>query len=373
MCSASLRVLLLCVLSGCGVGARNVVIHQTLQPKLSTMKLPSQCLEKPRSGDACLGDRILLSSNTASPALQTKVGEAIGGAGYHEVVHSGDARLTILVEVNVDRPAYRGEESQQYYPEKCLRFEQRCSDNPGMSRCLRSARKIRSVRARDKAVQRCRKNHRSCSRVCVSLRRAYTEYRLSEVCQSRLSLDVRRFVNRSGEAVGGDAGLSLGQPGFDGESTSRLIQKNQKPVAVGADTMCRRAFDNAVSQVSPWFNPSKIHTTYIFADLEAVPYRAALLDLQFGRYSKAHEQLDETFRQASFLGLSSKDVAWVHHAKAATFYLQEDVEQCSAQLRIAAGLNAELSNLNGDPLGQAQSPFGSFRRLIVKCAVNEEQ
>jgi hypothetical protein len=184
---------------------------------------------------------------------------------------------------------------------------------------------------------------------------------------------VRRFVNRTGEAIGGDSGLSLGQPGFDGESTSRLIQKNQKPLAVGADTMCRRAFDNAVAQVSPWFNPSKVHSTYIFADLDAAPYQSALLDLQFGRYSKAHEQLDETFRQASFLELSANDVAWVHHAKAAVFYLQEDVEQCSTQLRLAAGLNSELSNLQNDPLGHAPTPFGSYRRLRAKCSINGAQ
>ncbi len=370
MCTTSLRILLLCLLSGCGVGARSVVIHQTLQPKLSTLKLSKVCLEKGSGTDECPGDQILLTSDTASPALLTKVGAVIGSAGYHDVVHSGDAGLTIMVKVDVDRPAYRGEESQQYYPEKCLRFEQRCTNGPGLNRCLRSARKLRKNNARKKASDRCREVHRSCSRVCVSLRKAYTEYRLSEVCRSRLNLDVRRFVSRTGEAVGGDSGLSLGQPGFDGESTSRLIQKNQKPVAVGADTMCRRAFDNAVAQVSPWFNPSKIHTTYIFADLEAAPYRSALLDLQFGRYSNAHVQLDETFRQAALLGLSEKEVAWVHHAKAAVFYLQEDVEQCTTQLRLAAGLNSELSSLHGDPLGHSQTPYGTYRKLRAKCSTH---
>ena len=134
--------------------------------------------------------------------------------------------------------------------------------------------------------------------------------------------------------------------------------------------MCRRAFDNAVAQVSPWFNPSKTHSTYIFADLEPAPYRSALLDLQFGRYTKAHAQLDETFNQAPFLGLSTQDVAWVHHAKAAVYYLQEDLEQCSTQLRLAAELNTELLNVHGDPLGHTQTPFGSYRRLMVRCSVN---
>lgn len=359
--------------AGCGVGAKSVVIHHTLQPKLNTMEMPAGCLIKHPTNKDCPREQILLSSETASPGLLTTLGAAIGEPGVHAIVHDGDAGISVIVQVDVTRPAYRGEESQQFHPEKCLRFEQRCVNRPGLKGCLNRAGKLKSFARRKDENQRCRNMYRDCARVCTTVQKAYTEFRLSETCQSRVRLDVRRVVDRTGQAVGGQSGLSLGQPGFDGESTSRLIHKNQKPKPVGAQTMCRRAFHNAVAQISPWFNPSKVNITYIFADIESEAYRSALLDLQFGRYLQAHQQLDETFNQAALLNLEPAKVSWVHHVKATTFYLQNDLQACNAQLRLAAGLNPKLLEGYGTYSPSVHTPLESYRKLMSQCALSEAQ
>jgi hypothetical protein len=366
-----LRLVCLLVMTGCGVGARSVVIQHTVQPKLNTMEMPAGCLSKQPVHEECPKEQILLTSETASPGLLSALGQAIGEPGYHSIVHDSNAGLSIIVQVDVTRPAYRGEESQQFHPERCLQFEKRCVNQPGLKRCLSKAKQLESSYRRRDERERCRTVHRKCIRICTSVQKSYTEFRLSESCESRVSLHARRLVDRSGEAVGDQGGLSLGQPSFDGESTSRLIEKNQKPKAVGAQTMCRRAFDNAVAQVPPWFNPSKLNITYVFANLEPAPYQSALLDLQFGRYERAHQQLDETFRQAGLLGLDAESVSWVHHVKATTFFLQGDLKACNDQLRLAAKLNAQLLDGYGSYSAGVHTPLESYRKLMGQCVVRE--
>ncbi|MGB0647388.1 MAG: hypothetical protein ACPGQS_09460, partial [Bradymonadia bacterium] len=316
--------------------------------------------------------QILVASDTASPGLLTRIGSEIRRPGYHEVVHDPNTPFSIAAKVTVTRPNYRGEESQEHFPERCLEFQNRCHRQPGFNRCTREARGIKSVSRRENALRRCDRNFKTCTQVCVTVQKAYTVHRLAESCIAEVQMEIYRMTDKEGEAVGKGAGLHLGAPTFNGESRSVLSQKERLPTAVGAEKVCRRAFGNAIAKMGPWFNPSKIQTRLVFADLEPEAYQGALLDLQFGRFERAHTQLDESFAQANELGLHGEDVGWIHHAKAATYFLQNRTEKCREQLQLAARLNPELVESFSERY-RMDTPLSCYRQLMQECARVEEK
>ena len=84
----------------------------------------------------------------------------------------------------------------------------------------------------DRMRSACRQRHRRCRFVCVTYRKAYTTYKVDEVCNGTVQLDVVRFMDREGDAVGSQSGLTLGSPLLKGTSTSSRSQNDAQPTEV---------------------------------------------------------------------------------------------------------------------------------------------
>ena len=178
----TISVIVLFVLVGCGVGSKTVIVNRTAQPRLSTIEIAAACVDGDAEGEQCRGEQILVASDTASPGLLTCIGDEIRRPRIHEVAHDPNTPFSIAAKVNVTRPNYRGEESQEHFPERCLEFQKRCHRQPGFNRCTQKAREIKSVSRRNNALRRCDRNFKTCTQVCVTVQKAYTVHRLTESC-----------------------------------------------------------------------------------------------------------------------------------------------------------------------------------------------
>ena len=367
MFSRILICVLLAIAVGCGTSRQVVTVSTISQPHIAGLGFPSDCLSENEPSARCKGDRIVVSGPIGQEQVVQQVKSEILSGRYHQLVDETDPSLTVHVSVESSVPEYRIQRTRQHFPKQCIEREEQCWSTRELNGCLQKANQGRDSVTVDRMRSACRQRHRRCRFVCVTYRKAYTTYKVDEVCTGTVQLDVVRFMDREGDAVGSQSGLTLGSPLLKGTSTSSRSQNDAQPTEVGEARLCQYAVENAVKKSRRYLSPFEIDVQLVFADLALVAYQGAINQIRFGRFKSAHQELDAAFESAEVSGLPSEDVAWIHHVKAAVFQLQGQDGDCLAHLEHASRLRPSLlSEYTADQNGYV-SPEGHFKRLMLQC------
>lgn len=352
---------------GCGTASQVINVTKISQPLIAGLGFDQSCLGAETPDVRCKGDRVVVRGSRDDAEVVRHIQSEVQAARFHQIVDESDPSLTVRVDVSSNPPNYTVRRTQQHFPRQCIEQKEECRSSRELRACLVRANKAADSRTRERLKSGCRQRHRRCKLVCVSFREAYTNYTVDEVCNGAIKIDVVRFMDREGNAVGSESGLLLGSPTLTGSSISSRTEKGYLPSPAGEAQLCGSAFGNAVKKVRQQLNPFEVTLQMVFADLSLAPYQGALNQIRFGRFQSAHRELNEAFNSASAVGIASEDVAWIHHAKAAVFYLQGQKTECAAQLQHATRLKPSLLRGSEQTAYGYTSPEGDFQRLMKQC------
>lgn len=352
----------------CGTSRQVVTVSTISQPHVAGLGFDSECLTEAEPTARCRGDRIVVRGEPGQEEIVRGIQAQIQQGKYHRVVDESDPSLTVSIIVDSAVPEYRIQRTRQHFPKQCVEREEQCWSSRELNACLLKANQARNQATRDRMKVGCRQRHRQCRFICVTYREAYTTHKVDEVCNGSVRLDVLRFMDREGNAVGSDSGSLLGSPTLQGTSSSSLTQKGTEPSEVGEDKLCGYALGNAIKKARQHLSPFEVDVQVVFADLALPSYQGAINEIRFGRFNAAHRELDEAFESADATGLRSEDIAWIHHAKATVHHLQGQNRACQEQLAHATRLRPSLMNEHASAGGGYLTPEGHFKKLLNQCA-----